>query len=68
MIRKRDLLPITMVPSGPQVIVVNPSLPVKTLKELIELAKSKPGTLNYGHAGIGSQTHLAAENFLYPRA
>jgi tripartite-type tricarboxylate transporter receptor subunit TctC len=43
----------------------NPSLPVKTLKELIELAKAKPGTLNYGHAGIGSQTHLAAENFLY---
>ena len=46
-------------------VVVNPNLPVKTLKELIELAKSKPGTLNYGHAGIGSQTHLAAENFLY---
>ncbi len=62
---KADLMPITMVSSGPQVIVVNPNLPVKTLKELIELAKAKPGTLNYGHAGIGSQTHLAAENFLY---
>ncbi len=62
---KADLMPITMVSSGPQVVVVNPNLPVKTLKELIELAKSKPGTLNYGHAGIGSQTHLAAENFLY---
>ncbi len=61
---RKDLMPITMVASGPQVIVVNPSLPVKTLKELIELAKAKPGTLNYGHAGIGSQTHLAAENFL----
>ena len=61
----QDLLPITLVASGPQVIVVNPTLPVKTLKELIDLAKSKPGTLNYGHAGIGSQTHLAAENFLY---
>jgi tripartite-type tricarboxylate transporter receptor subunit TctC len=61
---RADLLPITMVASGPQVIVVNPSLPVKTLKELIELAKAKPGVLNYGHAGIGSQTHLAAENFL----
>jgi len=61
----KDLLPITLVASGPQVIVVNPTLPVKTLKELIDLAKSKPGTLNYGHAGIGSQTHLAAENFLY---
>ena len=62
---KTDLMPITMVSSGPQVVVVNPNLPVKTLKELIELAKAKPGTLNYGHAGIGSQTHLAAENFLY---
>ena len=62
---KADLMPITMVSSGPQVVVVNPNLPVQTLKELIELAKAKPGTLNYGHAGIGSQTHLAAENFLY---
>jgi len=62
---RTDLLPITLVASGPQVIVVNPSLPVKTLKDLIDLAKSKPGALNYGHAGIGSQTHLAAENFLY---
>ena len=62
---KTDLMPITMVSSGPQVVVVNPNLPAKTLKELIELAKAKPGSLNYGHAGIGSQTHLAAENFLY---
>ena len=62
---QKDLLPITMVASGPQVVVVNPSLPVNNVKELIELAKAKPGTLNYGHAGIGSQTHLAAENFLF---
>jgi tripartite-type tricarboxylate transporter receptor subunit TctC len=62
---QKDLIPITMVASGPQVIVVHPSVPAKTLKELIDLAKAKPGTLNYGHAGIGSQTHLAAENFLY---
>jgi tripartite-type tricarboxylate transporter receptor subunit TctC len=38
--------------------------PYKTLKELIAAAQAKPGGLNYGHAGIGSQTHLAAENFL----
>ncbi|MGH6609459.1 MAG: Bug family tripartite tricarboxylate transporter substrate binding protein [Burkholderiaceae bacterium] len=62
---QKDLIPITMVASGPQVIVVHPSVPAKTLKELIDLAKAKPGTLNYGHAGIGSQTHLAAENFLF---
>ena len=61
----KDLLPITNVASGPQVIVVNPAFPAKTLKELIDMARAKPGVLNYGHAGIGTQTHLAAENFLY---
>lgn len=61
----RDLIPITGVASGPQVVVVNPAFPAKTLKELIAAAKAKPGALNYGHAGIGSQTHLAAENLLY---
>ena len=60
----KDLVPITNVASGPQVIVVNPNFPAKTLKEFIDLARAKPGTLNYGHAGIGTQTHLAAENFL----
>ncbi len=61
----KDLVPITNVASGPQVIVVNPAFPAKTLKELIDQARAKPGVLNYGHAGIGTQTHLAAENFLY---
>lgn len=61
----KDLVPITGVASGPQVVVVNPAFPAKTLKELIAMAKAKPGGLNYGHAGIGSQTHLAAENLLY---
>ena len=60
----KDLAPITNVASGPQVIVVNPSFPAKTLKEFIDAARAKPGALNYGHAGIGTQTHLAAENFL----
>ena len=61
----KDLVPITNVASGPQVIVVNPGFPAKTLKQLIDMARAKPGVLNYGHAGIGTQTHLAAENFLY---
>jgi tripartite-type tricarboxylate transporter receptor subunit TctC len=61
----KDLIPITGVASGPQVVVVNPAFPAKTLEELIAMAKAKPGALNYGHAGIGSQTHLAAENLLY---
>jgi tripartite-type tricarboxylate transporter receptor subunit TctC len=61
----KDLLPITNVASGPQVIVVNPNFPAKTLKEFIDAARAKPGALNFGHAGIGAQTHLAAENFLF---
>ncbi len=61
----KDLLPITNVASGPQVIVVHPSFPAKNLKEFIDAARAKPGALNFGHAGIGTQTHLAAENFLF---
>jgi tripartite-type tricarboxylate transporter receptor subunit TctC len=61
----KDLVPITGVASGPQVVVVHPDFAAKTLKELIDMAKAKPGSLNYGHAGIGSQTHLAAENLLH---
>ena len=61
----KDLLPITNVASGPQVIVVNPSFPAKSLKQFIDAARAKPGALNFGHAGIGTQTHLAAENFLH---
>ena len=61
----KALVPITNVASGPQIIVVNPGSPAKTLKEFIDAARAQPGVLNYGHAGIGSQTHLAAENFLY---
>lgn len=61
----KDFVAVTNVVRGPQVIVVPANSPYKTLKELIEAARAKPGGLNYGHAGIGSQTHLAAENFLY---
>jgi tripartite-type tricarboxylate transporter receptor subunit TctC len=49
--------------SGPNVLVVHPSLPVKTTKELIALAKSKPGDLQYASAGIGSFQHLGSELF-----
>jgi len=61
----KDLMPITNVASGPQVIVVNLDFPAKTLKQFIDTTRAQPGVLNYGHAGIGSQTHLAAENFLF---
>jgi len=62
---ERDFVPITNAVRGPQLIAVPANSPYKTLKELIAAAKAKPGALNYGHAGIGSQTHLAGENFLY---
>ena len=62
---ERDFVGITNCATGPQVLVVPANSRFKTTKELIAEAKANPGKLNYGHAGIGSQTHLAAENFLY---
>ena len=62
---EKDLVAITNVASGPQIIAVNPSFVAKTLKELIAAAKAKPRSLSYGSAGVATQTHLAAENFLY---
>ena len=59
----RDFVPISQVTSGQYVLVTHPSLPVKTLQQLITLAKSRPGQLNYGSAGPGNATHLAAELF-----
>ena len=60
---KKDLVPITNVAQGPMLVVVPDSSPYKTLKDLIAAAKAKPGTLNFGSAGVGSQVHLAGENF-----
>jgi tripartite-type tricarboxylate transporter receptor subunit TctC len=56
---------VTNVVSGPQVLTVPASSPFKSVKDLIDYARANPGKLNFGHAGIGSQTHLAAENFVY---
>jgi tripartite-type tricarboxylate transporter receptor subunit TctC len=61
----KDLVAITNVASGPQVIAVAPGLPARDLGELIALAKAKPKSVNFGSAGIGTQTHLAAENFAH---
>src|SRR3989449_3087426 len=62
---ERDFVPVTNVVSGPQVLVVPASSPYKTVKDLINAARADPGKLTFGHAGIGTQTHLAAESFLY---
>jgi tripartite-type tricarboxylate transporter receptor subunit TctC len=61
----RDLAAITNVATGPQVIVVYPGLPVKDLRELVAYAKANPRKLNVGSAGVGTQTHLAFENFAH---
>lgn len=62
---EKDFVAITNVASGPQALVTHPSFPARTVKDLIAMAKSKPGSVNFGSAGIGTQTHLAAENFAY---
>ncbi len=59
----RDFSPVTQVTSGQYVVVVHPSLPVKSIRELIALARGKPGQLNYASAGSGNATHLAGELF-----
>ncbi|MBI3938234.1 MAG: tripartite tricarboxylate transporter substrate binding protein [Betaproteobacteria bacterium] len=59
----RDFSPITAVARSPSFLVVHPSLPVKSVKELIALAKARPGALNYASGVIGGADHLAAELF-----
>jgi tripartite-type tricarboxylate transporter receptor subunit TctC len=62
---EKDFVPITNVVTGPQVLTVPASSPFKTVKDLIDYGRANPGKLTFGHAGIGSQTHLAAENFVW---
>ena len=57
----RDFAPVTLLVSSPHVIAVHPSLPVKSIKDLIALAKSRPGQLNYASTGAGSAGHLSVE-------
>ncbi len=57
----RDFSPISMVATGPQTLVVNPSLPVRTVKDLVALAKAKPGQINFASSGTGGPMHLSGE-------
>src|SRR6266496_819337 len=59
----KDFAPIGVMGSGPNVVVVHPSLPVNSIKELVALAKKEPGELQYASAGIGSFQHLGGELF-----
>jgi len=56
-----DFAPVSLVASTPNILVVHPSLPVRTVKDLIALARARPGQLNYPSAGVGSSSHLAGE-------
>ena len=59
----RDFAPITWIARSPNILVVHPSLPVSSVADLIELARSQPGRLSYASGGAGATTHLAAELF-----
>ena len=59
---QRDLAPITLVSASPMVLVVHPSLPVKSVPDLVRFAKTRPGKLNYASAGIGNLQHLGMES------
>ncbi|MBI4189583.1 MAG: tripartite tricarboxylate transporter substrate binding protein [Betaproteobacteria bacterium] len=60
---ERDFAPVSMVTTAPLVLLVHPSVPARDVKELIALARSRPGKLNYGSSGVGGISHLAGELF-----
>jgi tripartite-type tricarboxylate transporter receptor subunit TctC len=57
----RDLAPVSLLAAAPVILIVHPSVPVKTVKEFVALAKAKPGQLNFASGGPGSSTHLGGE-------
>ena len=57
----RDFAPVSLMVAVPNIVAVNPAVPAKNLQELLELARAKPGSINYGSAGNGSAGHLAME-------
>src|SRR5256714_261373 len=63
----RDFVPVSVVASSPSFVTVHPSLPVRSIQELIALAKAKPGQLYYSAAGVGTNPHIAGELFNLPR-
>ncbi|MDH3438876.1 MAG: tripartite tricarboxylate transporter substrate-binding protein, partial [Betaproteobacteria bacterium] len=60
----RDFTPITLTARAPNILAVHPSLPVRSMKELIAIAKRRPGELNYATSGVGSTPHLTAALFV----
>lgn len=62
---EKDFVPVSLVVTGPSVIVAHPSVPVRDLAGLVALARAKPGSINYSSSGAGTLTHLGAELFKY---
>jgi tripartite-type tricarboxylate transporter receptor subunit TctC len=60
---ERDFVPVSLISTGPNILVVNPNTPVKTLGEMIEYAKANPAKVNFGSSGPGSVAHLSGEMF-----
>jgi tripartite-type tricarboxylate transporter receptor subunit TctC len=60
---QRDLAPVSIMAGQPNVLIIHPSLPAKTVKELVAIARARPGQLDYASAGTGSSSHIAAELF-----
>jgi tripartite-type tricarboxylate transporter receptor subunit TctC len=58
---QRDFVPVSLMLSSPMILIVHPSMPVKSVKELVALARAKPGGLNYASAGVGNFQHLSME-------
>jgi len=59
----RDFAPLSLIATAPQLLVVNPAVPAKSVKELIDLARAKPGTLNFGSGGVGTLAYVGGEMF-----
>ena len=60
-----DFAPVSLLSSSPSLLAVHPSLPARSVRELLALARSRPGALNYGSAGVGTNPHIAGELFNY---
>ena len=60
---EHDFVPVSLIATGPNILVVNPGMPVKTLGELVEYARANPGKVNFGSSGPGSVAHLSGEMF-----
>ena len=62
---ERDFVAVSPLAATPMILVVNPASPIKTIKDLLTMARAEPGKINFGSAGVGSGAHMAAELFIY---